>query len=156
MRRCLSKWKTISVLNNSLEIMNSILLWATVLSPIVGVIAIIVALIIAHRSSKETKQQINAVYKLLDVFVAAQNPTMMEAKKKYELQLAELDKQIHDLKEDIQFLSPFFGRGPLVEDMDELFKKDEQCKQLEVLESKRAEMQEYLDLIQSYLSKTKH
>ena len=136
--------------------MNSILLWATVLSPIVGVIAIIVALIIAHRSSKETKQQINAVYKLLDVFVAAQNPTMMEAKKKYELQLAELDKQIHDLKEDIQFLSPFFGRGPLVEDMDELFKKDEQCKQLEVLESKRAEMQEYLDLIQSYLSKTKH
>lgn len=135
--------------------MNSILLWATVLSPIVGVIAIIVAFIIAHRSSKETKQQIDAVYKLLDVFVAAQNPTMMEAKKKYELQLAELDKQIHDLKEDIQFLSPFFGRGPLVEDMDELFKKDEQCKQLEMLESKRAEMQEYLDLIQSYLSKTK-
>ena len=136
--------------------MNSILSWATVLSPIVGVIAIIVALIIAHRSSKETKQQIDAVYKLLDVFVAAQNPTMMEAKKKYELQLAELDKQIHGLEEEIQTFSPFFGRGPLVEDMDELFKKDERCKQLEELENKRKEAQEYLDLIQSYLSKTKH
>ena len=136
--------------------MNSILSWATVLSPIVGVVAIIVALIIAHRSSKEIKKQIDAVYNLLDVFVAAQNPTMMEAKRKYELQLAELDKQIQCLNEDIQTFSPFFGRGPLVEDMDELFKKDEQCKQLEELENKRKEAQEYLDLIQSYLSKTKH
>lgn len=51
--------------------MSSVLSWATVASPIVGVIAIIVALIIAHRSSKETKQQIEAIYKLLDVFVAA-------------------------------------------------------------------------------------
>lgn len=87
--------------------MSSLLSWATVLSPIVGVIAIIVALVIAHRSSRETKQQIDAVYKLLDVFVAAQNPTMMEAKKKYELQLAELDKQIHDLEENIQTFSQF-------------------------------------------------
>lgn len=37
--------------------MNSVLSWATVLSPIVGVIAIIVALIIARRSSKETKNK---------------------------------------------------------------------------------------------------
>ena len=62
--------------------MNPTLFWATVLSPIVGVVAIIVALIIARRSSKETKKQIEAVYNLLDVFVAAQNPTMLEAKRK--------------------------------------------------------------------------
>lgn len=135
--------------------MSSVLSWATVLSPIVGVIAIIVALVIAHRSSKETKKQIDAVYNLLDVFVAAQNPTMMEAKRKYELQLAELDKQIQCLNEDIQTFSPFFGRGPLVEDMDELFKKDKQCKQLEVLESKRKELEEQLGLIQSYIDKVK-
>lgn len=63
--------------------METILAWATIASPIVGVIAIIVALVIAHRSSKETKEQIEAVYNLLDVFVAAQNPTIMEAKRKY-------------------------------------------------------------------------
>ena len=70
------------------------MLWATVLSPIVGAVAIIVALIIARRSSNETKRQISAVYNLLDVFVASQNPTMMEAKRKYEQQIAGLDKQI--------------------------------------------------------------
>ena len=41
-----------------MELSNVIMFWATVLSPIVGVIAIIVALIIAHQSSKDTKKQI--------------------------------------------------------------------------------------------------
>ena len=81
--------------------MNSTLYW-TVASPVVGVIAIIVALYVSHRSSKETKKQIDAVYNLLDVFVAAQNPAMMEAKRKYEQQLAELDYQMQELSEDIQ------------------------------------------------------
>ena len=60
--------------------MNTVLFWATVLSPIVGVIAIIVALIVARSSTKEIKRQVDATYNLLDVFVAAQNPTLLEAK----------------------------------------------------------------------------
>ena len=135
--------------------MNSVLTWATIASPIVGVIAIIVALVIAHRSSNETKKQIEAVYNLLDVFVAAQNPTMMEAKREYERQLVELDNQIKDLDEDIQTFSPFFGRGAMLETMDELYKKNSQCGQLEVLESKRKEMKEQLGLILSYIEKAK-
>ena len=133
--------------------MSSVLSWATVLSPIVGVIAIIVALIIAHRSSKETKQQIDAVYKLLDVFVAAQNPTMMEAKKKYELQLAELDMQMQELSEDIQtdnFPLPGVPRIHVAEVMEDKIRKFEQ---LEVLESKRKEIEENLKLVQSYLER---
>ena len=55
--------------------------WATVLSPVIGIIAIIVALYISHKSSKEAQKQIEAVYNLLEVFVAAQAPTMLEAKK---------------------------------------------------------------------------
>lgn len=136
--------------------MSSVLSWATVASPIVGVIAIIVALIIARRSSKETNQQIDAVYKLLDVFVAAQNPTMMEAKKKYESQLAELDKQIQELEEDIQTNNFPPPGGPMINVYDVLFEKNRQCEQLEAIEDKRKETQEYFDLIQSYLSKTKH
>ena len=42
------------------------------------VIAIIVALIIASCSSKENKQQTEAVYNQLDIFVTAQNLNMME------------------------------------------------------------------------------
>ena len=135
--------------------MEIVLLWATILSPVVGVIAIIVALIVANRSSKETKKQIEAIYNLLDVFVAAQNPTMMEAKREYERQLAELDKQIKNLDEDIQTFSPFFGRGAMIETMDELYKKNAQCEQLEVLESKREETEGQLKLILSYLERTK-
>ena len=63
-----------------------IMFWATVLSPIVGVIAIIVALIIAHGSSKDVKSQIDAINKQIDIFIATQNPNMMEAKKYYENQ----------------------------------------------------------------------
>lgn len=135
--------------------MNTILTWATIASPIVGVIAIIVALVIAHRSSKETKKQIDAICNLLDVFVAAQNPTMMEAKREYEQQLVELDTQIKNLDEDIQTFSPFFGRGARVETMDELYKKNAQCEQLEVLESKRDEIKGQLDLIMSYLERAR-
>ena len=93
-----------------------LLFWVSVASPIVGCMAIVVALIVSHISSKENKKQIKAIYELLDVFVAAQNPSMMEAKREYERQLAELNNQIHELKEDIQIVSPFFGRGPKIED----------------------------------------
>ena len=136
--------------------MDSVLSWATVLSPIVGVAAIIVALIIAQRSSKETKNQIAAVYNLLDVFVASQNPTMMEAKRKYEQQISDLNKQIHDLEDDIQTIhNHFLGRGPLIEVYDELFEKNKQCEQLEVLETKRKELEGYLDMINAYIQKAK-
>ncbi len=136
--------------------MDTILLWATIISPVVGVIAIIVALIIARRSSNETKQQIRAVYNILDVFVASQNPMMMEAKKKYELQIEGLNQQIQKLEEDIQCFSPYFGRGARVDDCDELYKKEKQCEQLEGLENKRNEIQDYLDLINAYLQKAKN
>ena len=82
--------------------MNTVLFWATVLSPIVGVIAIIVALIVARSSTKEIKRQVDATYNLLDVFVAAQNPTMLEAKKQYEQQLMQLDQQIEAAKVDVE------------------------------------------------------
>ena len=136
--------------------MNTILYWATILSPIVGVVAIIVALIIARRSSDETKRQIDAVYNLLDVFVASQNPTMLEAKRKYEQQIEQLNQQIQKLEEEIQYFSPYFGRGPRVYDCDELSKKGKQCEQLESLENKRNEIQGYLDLINAYLQKAKN
>lgn len=135
--------------------MNTILYWSTVLSPIVGVIAIIVALIIARRSSNETKRQIDAVYNLLDVFVASQNPTMLEAKRKYEQQVEQYNQQIQQLEEDINYYSPFFGRGARIEDCEELDKKAKQYEQLECLESKRNEIQGYLDLINAYINKAK-
>ena len=114
--------------------------WATLLSPIAGVIAIIVALIIANRSSRDAEKQVTAIHNLLDVFVAAQNPNMVEAMQHYKQQLAQLDEQIEAAKEDLETVDPFFGRGPKIEDVEYLAEKEN-----------KIEMQ--LNLILSYLTK---
>ena len=135
--------------------MNTVLFWATVLSPIVGVIAIIVALIVARSSTREIKRQVDATYNLLDVFVAAQNPTMLEAKKQYEQQLAQLDQQIGAAKVDVETTHlPFYvvNRLEAVEAAEDQLKR---IQYLEELEKQRKEVEEKLSLIQSYLDKTK-
>ena len=58
--------------------------WATLLSPIISVIAVIVALRVANHSSKDAQKQINAIRHLLDVFVAANNLDIVEAQRKYQ------------------------------------------------------------------------
>lgn len=135
--------------------METIQFWTTVSSPLVGVVAIIVAFIISHHSTKKAQQQINAVYNLLDVFVAAQTPTMIEAKQKYENQLSKLDSLIEEQKEDIQIIrNPFLGQGPLIDIVEESYRKKEQYKQLAALEDKRKEIQGQLSLIQSFFDRT--
>lgn len=136
--------------------MSSVLSWATIISPIVGVIAIFVALIIARRSSKETKQQIEAVYNLLDVFVAAQTPTMAEAKQKYQKQLEKLDELIAAAKGDLETEHyPYFGRGGApIEDMDAIQETGERIMEFEKLQKKRKEIADQYNLIQSYFDKT--
>ena len=64
--------------------------WATLLSPIISVIAIIVALHVARSSSKDAQKRIAAIRHLLDVFVAANNLDIVEAQRKYQQQLVEL------------------------------------------------------------------
>ncbi|MBR4918286.1 MAG: hypothetical protein IKZ52_03610 [Bacteroidales bacterium] len=137
--------------------MNSVIVWATVISPIVGVIAIVVALIIARRSSKETKQQIEAVYNLLDVFVATQTPTMMEAKRQYEQQLKILDNQIAEATEDLETVHhPFFGLGgTLIEDIEAIEETRERKIKLDKLQKKRKELADQYNLIQSYFDKVR-
>lgn len=136
--------------------MDTLQFWATVLSPLIGVAAIIVAFIISHRSTKKAQQQINAVYNLLDVFMAAQAPTMIEAKQKYEHQLSELDSLIEEQKEDIETIrNPFLGHGPLIDMVEESYRKKEQYEQLTTLENQRKEIQGQLNLIQAYFNRAK-
>lgn len=135
--------------------MNTVLFWATVLSPIVGVVAIIVALIVARSSTKEIKRQVDATYNLLDVFVAAQNPTMLEAKKQYEQQLMQLDQQIEAAKVDVETTHlPSYVVNRL-EAADAAERQLKRIQYLEDLINQRKEVEEKLSLIQSYLDKTK-
>ena len=127
--------------------------WATLLSPIAGVIAIIVALIIANRSSRDAEKQVTAIHNLLDVFVAAQNPNMVEAMQYYKQQLARLDEQIEAAKEDLETVDPFFGRGPKIEDVEYLTEKERQKQHLNDLQKQRDKIEMQLNLILSYLTK---
>lgn len=132
---------------------DTISFWATVLSPIVGVIAIIVALVVAKDSSDDAHKQIKAIYNLLDVFVAAQNPNMMTAMQHYQLQLAQLDEQIEAAKEDLETADPFLGRGPRIEDIEYLEDKGKQRQHLDDLQKQRNKAEMQLNLIKSYLDK---
>jgi hypothetical protein len=132
--------------------LDSLTQWATLLSPIISVIAIIVALHVARSSSKDAQKQIAAIRHLLDVFVAANNLDIVEAQRKYQQQLVELDKEIEDAQMEIDMVSPFIG-GARIDHIIAAQEKAEQKAHLDQLLAKRREIEVNLSLIQDYVKK---
>lgn len=126
--------------------------WATLLSPIISVIAIIVALHVARSSSKDAQKQIAAIRHLLDVFVAANNLDIVEAQRKYQQQLVELDKEIEDAQMKFDTVSPFIG-GARIDHIIAAQEKADQKAHLDQLLAKRREIEVNLSLIQDYVKK---
>lgn len=133
--------------------MDILIQWATLLSPIISVIAIIVALCIARSSSKDAQKQIDAIHNLLDVFIAANNLDIVDAQRKYQSHLYEIDMQIESLKKSINIVNPFASRV-VIDNIEEMEKKSEQKQCLERLLSKRNEIEVNLSLIQDYIKKS--
>ena len=137
-----------------MELSNIIMFWATVLSPIVGVIAIIVALVIAHQSSKDTQKQITGIYDLLEVFVAAQNPSMIESKEQYEQKLDKLNSMIREAVIDLQTVHyPFYGRGARIDDIEADMENEKRREHLQALLNEKKEVERRLKTIDEYLKK---
>ena len=126
--------------------------WATLLSPIISVLAIIVALHVARSSSKDAQKQIAAIRHLLDVFVAANNLDIVEAQRKYQQQLVELDKEIEDAQMEVDTVYPFVG-GARIDHIIAAQEKAEQKAHLDQLLAKRREIEVNLSLIQDYVKK---
>ena len=126
--------------------------WVTLLSPIISVIAIIVALHVARSSSKDAQKQIAAIRHLLDVFVAANNLDIVEAQRKYQQQLVELDKEIEDAQMEVDTVYPFVG-GARIDHIIAAQEKAEQKAHLDQLLAKRREIEVNLSLIQDYVKK---
>ena len=120
--------------------------WATLLSPI------IVALHVARSSSKDAQKQIAAIRHLLDVFVAANNLDIVEAQRKYQQQLVELDKEIEDAQIEVDIVYPFVG-GARIDHIIAAQEKAEQKAHLDQLLAKRREIEVNLSLIQDYVKK---
>ena len=132
--------------------LDSLTQWATLLSPIISVIAIIVALHVARSSSKDAQKQIAAIRHLLDVFVAANNLDIVEAQRKYQQQLVELDKEIEDAQMEVDIVYPFVG-GARIDHIIAAQEKAEQKAHLDQLLAKRREIEVNLSLIQDYVKK---
>ena len=126
--------------------------WATLVSPIISVVAIIVALCVARSSSKDAQKQITAIHNLLDVFVAVNNLDIVEAQRKYQRQLAELDRQIEDAQFDVDTVYPFVG-GALIDKIEAAQEKQGQINRLNSLLAKRKEIETNLSLIDDYIKK---
>lgn len=126
--------------------------WATLASPIISVVAIIVALCVARSSSKDAQKQITAIHNLLDVFVAANNLDIVEAQRKYQRQLAELDKHIEDAKFKVETVYPFVG-GSRIDKIVAAQEKIEQIEYLDQLLAKRKGLMVNLTLINDYINK---
>lgn len=128
--------------------------WATLLSPIISVIAIIVALCIARSSSKDAQKQIDAIHNLLDVFIAVHNLDIFDAKRKYEKELEEVSKEIARLNTDIDTVFFPFSEGSLINRINEQEEYKKRKNTLSQLEEKRKEIKYQLRLIQNYINKT--
>ena len=126
--------------------------WATLASPIISVVAIIVAMCVARSSSKDAQQQISAIRNILDVFVAANNLDIVEAQRKYQRQLVELDREIEDAQLDVDTVYPFIGRS-LIHKIEAAQKKQGQIDKLNSLLEKRKEIEINLSLIDDYIKK---
>lgn len=137
--------------------MDNIILWATILSPVFSAIAVIVALIIANRSTKDAKKQIDAVYDLLDVFIASQNLNIKNALCEYISQKNSLDMQIEDAQEDFETIhNPFLYSAPRIEVVEELENQKERKRKLDNLLAQREDIKMNIQIIQSYLEKVKY
>ena len=124
--------------------MNCLMQWATIASPIVGVIAIVVSLCISRKSSQDAQRQINEIRNLLDVLVAVHNFNISEAQQKYQKELDALNREI----EQISNASPernFF-------DINSLMHAQRQ-KEKELL-AKRKKLEHNLSSIDNYIKKT--
>ena len=135
--------------------MELILQIATIAGPIIGAIAIVVALCIANRSAKDAQKQIDELHNLLEVFVASQTPAMVQALQQYKQQINELDEQIEDgefslscLKNDMRHWS---GVGI---DRIEVAQEEKQSKEsIQELKEKRSTINRQIQLIETYLQK---
>ena len=89
---------------------------------------------------------------MLDVFVAANNLNIVEAQRKYQQQLVELDKEIEDAQMKFDTVSPFIV-GAKIHQIMAVQEKAKQKAHLDQLLAKRREIEVNLSLIQDYVKK---
>lgn len=84
--------------------------------------------------------------------MAANNLDIVEAQRKYQRQLAELDSQVENVQMEVDTVYPFVG-GAKIDHIIAAQEKAEQKAHLNQLLAKRKEIDVNLSLIQDYIQK---
>lgn len=121
---------------------------AVIVGPIISAIAIVVALLISRRSSRDVQKQI-------DAFKAAQAPVMLAQLEQYNAQLKQIDAQIARAQQEYDVVNPFFGLGGApIDDITYLEDKKQQAQGLKQLKAQRKKIVNQINLINAFLGKT--
>lgn len=125
---------------------------ATISGPIISAIAIVVALLISHHSSRDAQKQVDALHKQIDAFKAAYAPFMLAQLEQYKEQLMQIDAQIARAQQEYEVVNPFWGHeGAQIDKIDYLQDKKRQAQSLSQLKTQREKIVNQIGLINSFL-----
>lgn len=127
---------------------------ATIASPIIGVVAIMVALRISKKSSEEASHQLRKLEDMLDTFVAVENVKLVSIMQENEKSLNVLEPQIEELQN--RLLVTESGGITLIEKIENISNKEKIQNELHVLLKMKEELELEKSLIISYLQKVKN
>lgn len=134
--------------------MELVLQIATIASPIIGVVAIIVALRISKKSSEEASHQLRKLEDMLDTFVAVENVKLVSIMQENEKALNKLEPQIEELQN--RLLVTESGGITRIEKIENISNKEKLQIDLQLLLKKKKEFELERSLIISYLQKVKN
>ena len=135
------------------------ILIATISGPIISAIAIIVALWISHSSSKDARKQIDELHNILEVFVASQTPSMIDALQKLKREEVDLRRRIGQAKRDFECQNNdvrLMGGGALIDKIEATEEAKQKGKDLAKLQNQHKEILQKINLIETYLQKANH
>lgn len=105
------------------------------------------------KASEESQKQISAITQLLDVFMIANTPQILEIKHKYELDLNKIKSRIVEVKEKSVIVRYPWGYRNITDEIDDREQGRKFQEQLSELNSEKERIEYILNILQEFLKR---
>lgn len=105
------------------------------------------------KASEEAQKQISAITQLLDVFMIANTPQILEIKHKYELDLNKIKSRIVEVKEKSVIVRYPWGYRNITDEIDNREQGRKFQEQLSELNSEKERLEYILNILQEFLKR---
>ncbi|MCQ2274939.1 MAG: hypothetical protein MJZ86_09125 [Bacteroidales bacterium] len=105
------------------------------------------------KASEEAQKQISAITQLLDVFMIANTPQILEIKHKYELDLNKIKSRIVEVKEKSVIVRYPWGYRNITDEIDDREQGRKFQEQLSELNSEKERLEYILNILQEFLKR---